>query len=57
MIHSTEQLRDKIKAMVYLIDQVVLMEETEYNETTHQHMMDSIKALAGDIYNENSNTK
>jgi hypothetical protein len=57
MAHSTEQLRDKIKAMVYLIDQVVLMEETEYNEELHQHMVDSIKALAGDVYNENSNTE
>ena len=57
MMHSTEQLREKIKAMVYLIDRVVLLEETEYNETTHQHMVDSIKALAGDIYNENSDPK
>ena len=56
-MHTASELRDKIKAMVYLIDQVVLMEQIEYNEELHRHMVDSIKALAGDIYNENSNTK
>ena len=57
MYHSAEELEQKIRGMLFLSIRLVELEKKEYNVKDHQHLVDNIRALAGDIYNENSPSK
>jgi len=57
MHHSAEELEQKIRGMLFLSIRLVELEKKEYNVKDHQHLVDNIRALAGDIYNENSPSK
>jgi hypothetical protein len=57
MYHSAEELEQKIRGMLFLSIRLVELEKKEYNVKHHQHLVDNIRALAGDIYNENSPSK
>tara|TARA_R110000822_G_scaffold55462_1_gene141015 strand:- start:4683 stop:4886 length:204 start_codon:yes stop_codon:yes gene_type:complete len=67
MRHSPEELEQKIRGMLFLTLKVVNWEKVSYNPGANggqnkKHLIESIQALAGDIYNdrehldENSNT-
>jgi len=57
MYHSAEELEQKIRGMLFLSIRLVELEKKEYDIKYHQHLVDNIRALAGDIYNENSPSK
>jgi hypothetical protein len=57
MYHSAEELEQKNRGMLFLSIRLVELEKKEYNVKDHQHLVDNIRALAGDIYNENSPSK
>ena len=52
MYHSMEQLVAKIQVM---LDKAVLLEKEHLNKTKDEvkYRLDDIRALAGDIYNDN----
>jgi hypothetical protein len=57
MKHSPEELEQKIRGMLFLAIQVVNWEKNvptagEYNGTRKNHLIESIQAMAGDIYND-----
>lgn len=57
MYHSAEELEQKIRGMLFLSLRLVDMEKKEYNVGDYNHVVDNIRALAGDIYNEGRNIK
>lgn len=57
MYHSAEELEQKIRGMLFLSIRLVELEKKEYDVKDHQHLVDNIRALAGDIYNENRGSK
>tara|TARA_R110002153_G_scaffold47751_4_gene134800 strand:+ start:4744 stop:4920 length:177 start_codon:yes stop_codon:yes gene_type:complete len=57
MYHSAEELEQKIRGMLFLSLRLADMEKKEYNVGDYNHVVDNIRALAGDIYNEGRNIK